>query len=176
MCEVNGYTYMRKVFLYLLVILNGCSAAPSVSVMDYGNLSTGEPVHKYILKNASGSSVELCDYGARFVAINVPDREGHLSDVVVGFDDIASFEAGQKCYRFLGCVLGRYANRIAGPTVTIDGQEYEIECNENRGYPVQLHGGDKGFDRYVWDAESIVEKERCGVRLMSISQIIHIST
>ena len=120
---------MRKFLLSVLVVLTGCSAKPSVSVLEYGNLSSGEQVHKYVLTNVSGSSVELCDFGARFIAVNVPDRDGKLTDIVIGFDDIASIEAGQKTYRFMGCVIGRYANRIAGPTITIDGQDYEIEFN-----------------------------------------------
>ena len=158
---------MRKILLAAMVVLTGC--ASSVRVVDYGALSNGDKVHKYIMTNPSGASVQLCDYGARFVAVNVPDRDGKMSDVVVGFDDIASFEAGQKCYRFMGCVIGRYANRIAGPTIEIDGQEYEIECNENRGAPVQLHGGDMGFDRYVWDAKVLRKKDRRGVRFTRLS-------
>lgn len=167
--KLQNDTSMRKLFLSVLIVLAGCTSKPSVSVLEYGNLSTGEPVHKYVMTNASGSTVEVCDFGARFIAVNVPDREGNLTDIVIGFDDIASIEAGQKTYRFMGCVIGRYANRIAGPAVTIDGQEYEIECNENRGAPVQLHGGDMGFDRYLWDAQTIEEKERCGVRFTRLS-------
>lgn len=160
----------KNVFLiFALAALCGCTPAMKVAVEDFGCLTSGEQVHKYILTNPSGASVAVSDYGARYLSINIPDRSGNLDDVVVGFDDVASYEAGRKCYRFMGCVLGRYANRIAGPTVTIDGQEYEIECNENRGAPVQLHGGENGFDRYVWDAETIVEKDRCGVRFSRMS-------
>lgn len=161
----------KQIFIgtVLLAMLTGCMSVPSVEVEDYGCLSDGTLTHKYTISNASGASVELCDYGARFIAIKVPDRNGKIDDVVVGFDDIASFEAGQKCYRFIGCVLGRYANRIAGPAVTIDGQEYEIECNENRGRPVQLHGGDMGFDRHVWNAETVRGNDRGGVRFTRLS-------
>ena len=68
-----------------MVVLTGC--ASSVRVVDYGALSNGDKVHKYIMTNPSGASVQLCDYGARFVAVNVPDRDGKMSDVVVGFDE-----------------------------------------------------------------------------------------
>ena len=160
----------KNLFVFVVAaLICSCSASPEVIVLDYGNLSTGESVHKYVMKNPSGSSVAVTDYGARYVSVFVPDRNGEMKDVVIGFDDVASYEAGQKSYRFMGCVIGRYANRIAGPTITVDGQEYEIECNENRGAPVQLHGGDKGFDRYMWDAETLVEKDRCGVRFSRLS-------
>lgn len=161
--------YKDLIVIAIAFLVCGCSSSPDVTVEDFGFLSTGEKVHKYTMKNPSGASVSVSDYGARYLSICVPDRSGKMDDVVVGFDDVASYEAGRKCYRFMGCVIGRYANRIAGPTITIDGKDYEIECNENRGAPVQLHGGENGFDRYVWDAETIVEKERCGVRFTRLS-------
>lgn len=161
--------YKNLIVMAIALLVCGCSSSPDVTVEDFGFLSTGEKVHKYTMKNPSGASVSVSDYGARYLSICVPDRSGKMDDVVVGFDDVASYEAGRKCYRFMGCVIGRYANRIAGPTITIDGMDYEIECNENRGAPVQLHGGENGFDRYVWDAETIVEKERCGVRFTRLS-------
>ena len=165
----NKNMYKNLIVMAIALLVCGCSSSPDVTVEDFGFLSTGEKVHKYTMKNPSGASVSVSDYGARYLSICVPDRSGKMDDVVVGFDDVASYEAGRKCYRFMGCVIGRYANRIAGPTITIDGMDYEIECNENRGAPVQLHGGENGFDRYVWDAETIVEKERCGVRFTRLS-------
>jgi len=165
----NKNMYKDLIVMAIALLVCGCSSSPDVTVEDFGFLSTGEKVHKYTMKNPSGASVSVSDYGARYLSICVPDRSGKMDDVVVGFDDVASYEAGRKCYRFMGCVIGRYANRIAGPTITIDGRDYEIECNENRGAPVQLHGGENGFDRYVWDAETIVEKERCGVRFTRLS-------
>ena len=165
----NKNMYKNLIVMAIALLVCGCSSSPDVTVEDFGFLSTGEKVHKYTMKNPSGASVSVSDYGARYLSICVPDRSGKMDDVVVGFDDVASYEAGRKCYRFMGCVIGRYANRIAGPTITIDGKDYEIECNENRGAPVQLHGGENGFDRYVWDAETIVEKERCGVRFTRLS-------
>lgn len=67
---------MNKLILFAAILLTACSAMLSVTVEDYGCLSTGEETHKYILMNKSGASVQLCDYGARFVSINVPDRTG----------------------------------------------------------------------------------------------------
>ena len=104
---------MRKSLFFFVVaaMICGCSQSPEVTVLDYGCLSTGEKVHKYIMKNPAGSSVAVTDYGARYVSVFVPDRNGELKDIVIGFDDVASYEAGQKSYRFMGCVIGRYANR-----------------------------------------------------------------
>ena len=110
----------------------------------------------------------LTDFGARIVSINVPDRDGRIDDVVTGYGDIDSFENGKE--RFMGCVIGRYGNRIDGASFTIDGQEYDVVANEHfDGEPVQCHGGYQGFDRFVWDYELLRENDRCGVRFHRLS-------
>ena len=97
--------------------------------------------------------MSLCDYGARIVSIRVPDRNGLMGDVIVGPVDIGTFENAD---RFMGCTIGRYANRIEGPTVTIDGVDYQLETNETLdGVPVQCHSGVNGIDRFVWDGKAV---------------------
>ena len=101
---------------YLLLLLSAaglCSCSDghlSVVSSDFGTLSTGEQTTLYTLTNRSGARMTVCDYGARIVSIQVPDRNGVLGDVVVGYGDITSFEKGAE--RFMGCVIGRYGNRI----------------------------------------------------------------
>ena len=154
---------------HLLLLLSAaglCSCSDgrlSVVSSDFGTLSTGERTTLYTLTNSSGAGMTVCDYGARIVSIQVPDRNGELGDVVVGYGDIASFEKGAE--RFMGCVIGRYGNRINHASFSIDGQRYELVPNELRdGVPVQCHGGPVGFDRFVWKGTPLQEKDRVGVR------------
>ena len=159
---------------YLLLLLSAaglCSCDGgrlSVVSSDFGTLSTGEQTTLYTLTNRSGARMTVCDYGARIVSIQVPDRDGVLGDVVVGYGDIASFEKGAE--RFMGCVIGRYGNRINHASFSIDGQKYELVPNELRdGVPVQCHGGPEGFDRFVWESTPLQEKDRVGVRFQRVS-------
>ena len=160
-----------KKYIFLAFLLAGCSQAPELSVteMEYGTLSTGEAAHKYILANSSGASMSLSDYGARIISVCMPDRDGIMGDVIVGPDNLQTFECA-KPERFLGCVIGRYGNRINHASFTLDGITYELEANENfGGVPVQCHGASQGMDRFVWDAEPVKEGSRVGVRFHRLS-------
>ena len=130
----NRMAIVRHWYLLLLLSAAGlCSCDGgrlSVVSSDFGTLSTGEQTTLYTLTNRSGARMTVCDYGARIVSIQVPDRDGVLGDVVVGYGDIASFEKGAE--RFMGCVIGRYGNRINHASFSIDGQKYELVPNELR--------------------------------------------
>lgn len=153
-----------------VLCLAACSRPTlSVTESDYGALTTGAAAHKYLLTNEAGASMELTDYGARIISIFMPDRSGVIDDVVVGPDDLATFEAA-KPERFLGCVIGRYGNRINHASFSIDGVTYELEANEEfEGVPVQCHGASKGFDRFLWEGEPLREDNRVGVRFHRLS-------
>ena len=103
---------LRSICLcFTATILTACtSQITNVSVEPFGTLSTGEPVTLYRLTNETGASMEVIDYGCRVVRICVPDRNGRIDDVVVGYGDITSFETGSE--RFFGALIGRYGNRI----------------------------------------------------------------
>ena len=163
--------FVRSLYLVLLsaFAVSSCrEGGPSVTRSDFGCLSNGQPTTLYTLTNSSGAFMTLCDYGARIVSIHVPDRNGKLGDVVVGYGDIASFEKGAE--RFMGCVIGRYANRINHSSFTLDGTEYRLVPNEVRdGVPVQCHGGPEGFDRFVWEGQPLYGENRVGVRFSRVS-------
>ena len=163
--------YGHLFILALVAVVSSCdSHYLSVVSSEFGELSTGEQTTLYTLTNSSGASMTLCDYGARIVSINVPDRNGDLTDVVVGYGDIASFEKGRE--RFMGCVIGRYANRINHSSFEIDGVRYEVVPNEKRdGVPVQCHGGPQGFDRFVWDGEMLEKPGMSILRSLGWQQI-----
>lgn len=150
-----------------MVLLTACSGKLQVETSSFGSLGTGEEVTYFHITNTKGAYMDLTDYGARIVKIAVPDRQGFVDDVVVGFGDLESFEKGD---RFLGPVIGRYGNRINHASFCIDSVRYELDANEKLGgEPVQCHGGTLGFDRFVWEASPVVEASRAGVRFTRLS-------
>ena len=103
------------------------------------------------------------DYGATILSIRVPDRNGRVDDVALGFDDLTPYVLAP---RYFGPVVGRYGNRIAGGHFTIEGRTYELARNNG---PNHLHGGDRGFDKVLWSAEAFQEGESEGVVLRYVS-------
>ncbi len=99
--------------------------------------------------NDNGAWVTLSSLGAGIVSINVPDNQGNLADVVIGYEDPADFMADGPC---AGKIPGRYANRIAKGRFTLDGNSYELPINNG---PNHLHGGPEGFQNQIWTVNSL---------------------
>lgn len=118
----------------------------------FGHTKDGRPVQLYRLQNKTGAYVDLLDWGARIQAIGMPDKDGNIRDVCLGFDDVAGYERYADAY--LGAVVGRNANRIKNACFKLNGITYHLSANEGKN---QLHGGVQGFDSYVWDC---VQQER----------------
>lgn len=102
----------------------------------------------YTLTNASGASVTLSTLGAGIVSVMVPDKDGKLDDVVLGYANPADYIADGPC---AGKTPGRYANRIAKGKFTVDGKEYQLAINNG---PNALHGGPEGFMNQNWESEA----------------------
>ena len=130
----------------------------------FGKLSDGEEIESYTLYNSRGASAKVITYGATLTELNVPDRHGKMGDVVLGFDDLQGY-LGQ--HPFFGGTIGRYANRIAKGKFTLDGKEYQLAINNA---PNSLHGGQIGFNRRVWKAEELKDKEGAAVRFSYLSK------
>ena len=118
----------------------------SVSKTKFGTMPDGTVVSKYTLSNANGMRVAILDYGGTVKEIFVPDRNGDLANVSLGFDNLDGYREKSP---YFGCITGRYANRIALGKFTLDGKQYNLATNNG---PNHLHGGDRGFDKYVWKA------------------------
>lgn len=105
----------------------------------------------YTLTNAAGASVKLSALGAGILSVVVPDREGNMADVALGYADAAQYISDGPC---MGKIPGRYANRIAGGKFTLDGVDYQLEINNG---PNALHGGSEGFYNKIWDSEATAQ-------------------
>lgn len=106
----------------------------------------GKDVNLYTITNKNGMSVRIMNYGGYVMNVMVPDKNGEMGDVVLGYDSLPGYlQAGNP---FMGCLVGRYANRIANGKFSLDGKEYTLAKNNNGN---SLHGGLKGFDKQVWD-------------------------
>ncbi len=126
----------------------------------FGTLSDGTPVHRWTLERA-GVRVRVLSYGGIVQSVEVPDRDRRTADVVLGFADLDGYLAHPGPY--LGALIGRYANRIAGGRFPLDGVTYALAPNNA---PNSLHGGERGFDKRVWDVEPAGDH---GIRLSRVS-------
>ena len=120
-----------------------------VTETPFGTTPDGAAVRLFTLTNAAGMEVRATTYGVILVSIRVPDRQGRLDDIVIGHENLEGYLTKS---RYFGAVVGRYGNRIAGGKVTIDGHAYQLTLNNG---PNHLHGGTKGFDKVVWDANVV---------------------
>ena len=111
-----------------------------------GPMTDTPPLELFSLKNASGAEVKIINRGGIIVSLTVPDRDGRLADVVLGLDDIDDYP---RVGRYLGALVGRYANRIAKARFTLAGREVSLAANNGTN---ALHGGKIGFDKALWKA------------------------
>ncbi len=117
-----------------------------ITTEPFGIMPDGKEVSLYTLINSNGLKAEIINYGGVIVSLTVPDREGRMADVVLGYDNLEDYLDRSP---FFGALVGRYANRLEGACFTLNGVTYELNKNEGDN---QLHGGLKGFARSVWDA------------------------
>jgi len=121
----------------------------SVTVRSFGKISTGEETKAYTITNAGGASCTVLDYGANVQAICVPNKDGGITDVILGYDTAAEYETRGG---HLGGMIGRVGNRIAGARFSLNGKEYKLDKNNGEAC---LHGGFKSYDHMMWDAEIV---------------------
>lgn len=135
----------------------------------FGKTTDGTEVQLYTLTNANGVQVRITNYGGTVTSILVPDKAGKLGDVVLGFDSVAGYQSPEylKSGPYFGALIGRYGNRIAKGKFTLDGKTYTLATNNG---PNHLHGGKKGFDKVVWQAEPGVSLDGQMLRLTYVSK------
>lgn len=126
----------------------------------FGTGPNGEEVYLYTLRNALSVEVSITNYGGAITSILAPDRNGVFADVVLGYDKLDDY---MKNPRYLGALIGRFANRIDRGRFSLNGVDYQLAQNNGQNH---LHGGPKGFDKRVWKAS----ERPSGLRLEYFSQ------
>lgn len=135
-----------------------------VAKRSYGTTSDGKEVDQYICRNLNGYVLEVINYGAIVNAFRAPDKEGLVENITLSCTGIEGYQA---CTSYFGATVGRYCNRIAKGKFTIEGNEYSLATNNGDNH---LHGGKVGFDKRIWNAEQIINKDSVGVRLKLVSE------
>lgn len=137
--------------------------SPGMRALETAELGSidGQPVTLFTLTNDSGATVGIIEYGGIVVSLEVPDRDGNLGDVVLGYDTLDAYIADTP---YFGAITGRYANRIAKGRFEIDGSAYELPINNA---PNSLHGGIKGFDKVIWKGTPTASGD--GVEMVYVS-------
>jgi aldose 1-epimerase len=130
----------------------------------FGLLPNGQSVDLYILTNTNNMSAQIINYGATLVSLSVPDRSGNVADITLGCDSIEDYMAASP---YFGATVGRYANRIAKGKFTLEGVDYTLATNNGENH---LHGGIKGFDKVLWQAEPFKEEGMVGVKFVYFSK------
>jgi aldose 1-epimerase len=157
---------MRGLGLVVLTALAACGTrtdkAPTtreatVTRAPFGTTPEGDSVELFRLTNAHGVELDAITYGGIITSLKVPDRTGTLGDVVLGYDSLAGYLRSSP---YFGAIVGRYANRIARGAFTLNGTTYHLAINNP---PNALHGGLRGFDKVVWQAEPLSDARGAGV-------------
>ena len=130
----------------------------------FGNTNDGTAVEQYVLRNSHGMQATVITYGGVLQSLKVPDKHGKVDDVVLGFDDVQGYQSGTA---FFGATIGRFGNRLAGGAFELDGKRFQVPLNDG---PNALHGGAQGFDKQVWKAEQVNDKDSVGVKLSYLSK------
>jgi aldose 1-epimerase len=178
----DNKTYtMKKGFLFLLVLCIGLfdscnenstggsdnvkadstTMKATISERPFGNFE-GKAVTEYTIINPSGMQVSILNYGGTVTKIITKDKDGRDGDVILGFDSLSGYL--QKGNPYFGCLVGRYANRIANAKFSLDGASYTLAANDNGQ---SLHGGLKGFDKVMWTAEKLPDSSSLKLTYMS---------
>ena len=169
---------MKKITQFVMLTSAGLGAAcligctsmsnptPSgtISQAPFGNTPDGTPVAIYTLRNSKGMEVRIMTYGGIVQSLKVPDKNGKLGDVVLGYDNLDGY---LKSSPFFGALVGRYGNRIGGAKFTLEGKTYTLATNNG---PNSLHGGIKGFDKVVWKATSLMTADGSALQLTYFSK------
>ncbi len=166
-----GTKYIAILLALTVFLMFGCKESTrygekkmSIKKEAFGKTADGKNVDLYTLTNANGSKAEIMTYGAIVTSLHVPDRDSNLADIVLGYDTLDEYI---KASPYFGAIVGRYGNRIAKGKFTLNGSKYTLATNDGENH---LHGGIKGFDKVVWNAETIETDAGPALKLTYLSK------
>lgn len=160
-------THLFKILALVFAFSGSISRAQESSTMAkefFGKTANGTDVSIYTLKNVHGMEARITNYGGILVSLLVPDKNGNLADVVLGYDSLSQYIANNP---YFGALIGRYGNRIGHARFTLKGKEYLLAANDGGN---SLHGGRKGFDKVVWTVNDKDSKEGKSLVLTYLSK------
>ena len=160
--------FLISIFAITLVISSfkqkTATNSQSITKAEFGRLPDGQLADLYTLTNKNGLIMKVTNYGGTVTALSIPDKNGSLTDIVLGFDDIKGY---LKATAYFGAIVGRYGNRIAKGKFEIDGATYTLAKNNG---PNTLHGGIIGFDKVIWEATEVNDATGVGLKLHHLSK------
>lgn len=135
----------------------------------FGRMPDGRQVDLYHFTNANGIELQVINYGGIIVSLKTPNVEGEFNDIVLGFDSLETYlsEEYRQANPYFGAIIGRYGNRIADGEFSLNGDTYTLATNDGSNH---LHGGDKGFDKVLWEAEPFENESGSGLVLRYTSE------
>ncbi|HZM86322.1 MAG TPA: aldose epimerase family protein [Blastocatellia bacterium] len=165
----SSILFLATVFTTLSTMLwtqapAGAMVKPKIEKQSFGMTSNGERVELYTLTNVNGLEARIMTYGGIVVSLKIPDRNGNLGDVVLGYD---ALDAYLKNNPYFGAIIGRYGNRIGKATFSLNRKSYALSKNNGEN---MLHGGNKGFDKVVWKAREANTRNGVGLSLTYLSK------
>ena len=166
-------TIINKTKAFLLIAVNvaiffscanGDQNQANINKETFGTLKNGETVDLYTLTSSTGIEAKIMNYGGTIISIEAPDKNGKKDNIVLGFDNLAKYEAGTPNF---GCLVGRYANRIANASFTIGDSTYQLAANNGDNH---IHGGIESFNKKVWDAAIVDHNGHPALELSYLSK------
>jgi aldose 1-epimerase len=142
----------------------GCGSKTEIKPAAFHRTIDGSQVDLYTLRNSNGLEAEITNYGGIAVSLTVPDKNAKFGDVVLGYDNLNDYIGSSP---YFGALIGRYGNRIAKGRFTVDRVEYQLAQNDGSN---ALHGGRKGFDKVVWQADKVDTNDGPALKLAYISK------
>jgi len=147
-----------------IIAMTSCTSInkPTITGEDWGTVDS-KPVYLYTLTNSNGVTAKITNYGGIIVAYDAPDRNGKMENIVLGLGSLEDYLAGHPS---LGCIVGRFANRIGNAKFTLDGMEYTLAANNGKNH---IHGGIKRFSDKIWDATTSSDTQSATLSLVCTS-------
>jgi aldose 1-epimerase len=176
--QENPFTRLLIFSVFLITVLLSCNSPKeqkdsktqssdsikSISAKPFGKMKDGQEVTLYTLRNKNGMEMSVINYGGIIVSLNVPDKNGLIEDVTLGFDSLSDYLLDDP---FFGALIGRYGNRIAKGKFSLDGTTYSLPLNNGENH---LHGGPNGFFNVFWNIEEISNTENPSLKLTYLSK------